>query len=201
MFYRPSEGHGLPHNPFNALITPRPIAWISTRGPDGSENLAPYSFFNGVAYTPPQIMYASTTPSPQQGDQKDSVSKIRDSGVFCVNIVEFSARDAMNRTSAMVPSDIDEFELAGITRAQCETIECSRVAGAPAAMECELSQIVELEGDRNFLVVGRVSGIHLRDDCIVDGKFDATRYQPLARMGYRDYTKVESVFTLKRPGE
>ncbi len=201
MFYKPEDGHGLPHNPFNALITPRPIAWISTRDTDGSENLAPYSFFNGVAYTPPQVMYASTTPASQQGEQKDSVSKIRDSGVFCVNIVEYAARDQMNISSGMVPSDVDEFDLAGVERAECETIACSRVAGAPASMECRLSQVVDLAGDRNFLIVGEVVGIHLRDDLIVDGKFDATAYQPLARMGYRDYARVTEVFTLKRPGE
>ena len=201
MFYEPKDGHGLPHNPFNALITPRPIAWISTRDTDGAENLAPYSFFNGVAYVPPQVMYASTTPLAHQSAQKDSVSKIRESGVFCVNIVEFAARDQMNSSAAIVPPETDEFELAGVERAECETIACSRVAGAPASMECRLSQIVELAGDRNYLVIGEVTGIHLRDDCIVDGIFTATKFQPLARMGYRDYTAVTEVFTLKRPGE
>lgn len=201
MFYRPSEGHGLPYNPFNALITPRPIGWISTRDTDGAENLAPYSFFNGVAYVPPQVMYASTTPLAKQSEQKDSVSKIRDSGVFCVNIVAQDARDAMNASAAIVPPEVDEFELAGVARAECETIACSRVADAPASMECKLSQIVELAGDRNFIVIGEVTGIHLNDAYIKDGKFDAELYQPLARMGYRDYTVVSEVFTLKRPGE
>ena len=201
MFYKPEDGHGLPHNPFNAIITPRPIGWISTRDTDGRENLAPYSFFNGVAYVPPQVMYASTTPAREQGDAKDSISKIRDSGVFCVNIVEYAMRDAMNATSAMLPSEVDEFEAAEIAREPCETIPCSRVAGAPAALECRVTEIVSLPGDRNFAVFGEVTGIHLRDDCLVDGLFDVTRYQPLARLGYRDYARITDKFTLKRPGE
>jgi flavin reductase (DIM6/NTAB) family NADH-FMN oxidoreductase RutF len=99
MFYRPEDGHGLPHNPFNAIVTPRPIGWISTRGADGSENLAPYSFFNAVAYVPPQVMFASTSAKEDRGDTKDSVANIRDTGVFCVNIVEYAMKDVMNRTS------------------------------------------------------------------------------------------------------
>ena len=88
MFYRPADGHGLPHNPFNAIVTPRPIGWISTRGADGSDNLAPYSFFNGVAYVPPQVMFASTGAKDDQDGTKDSVANIRETGVFCVNVVE-----------------------------------------------------------------------------------------------------------------
>ncbi len=201
MFYRPEDGHGLPHNPFNAIVTPRPIGWISTRGADGSENLAPYSFFNAVAYVPPQVMFASTSAKPDRGDTKDSVANIRETGVFCVNIVEYAMRDAMNLTSGPWAKDEDEFAKAGLARAACETIACSRVATAPASLECRLTQIVALEGVSNFAVFGEVTGIHLRDDVVVDGVFDVTRYQPLARLGYRDYTVVREVFSLKRPGE
>ena len=201
MFYRPEDGHGLPHNPFNAIITPRPIAWISTRAADGQENLAPYSFFNGAAYVPPQIMYASTTPGADKPDGKDSVSHLRETGVFCVNVVAHAMKDKMNASAGFYDRDVDEFELAGVERAPCERIACSRVADAPASLECEVSQIVALEGSENLLVVGRVVGVHLRDDCVIDGKFDAAAYEPLARMGYRDYTRVTEVFELKRPGE
>ncbi len=201
MFYKPEDGHGLPHNPFNAVITPRPIGWISTRGSGGQENLAPYSFFNGVAYEPPQVMYASTTPGETKAEGKDSIAHIRESGVFCVNIVEFAARSAMNTSAGIYDRDVDEFELAGLERTDCETVACSRVVGAPASLECAVSQIVDLEGDRNILVVGRVTGVHLRDDCLRDGIFDVTTYQPLARLGYRDYTRVTELFSLKRPGE
>ncbi|MBF9049284.1 flavin reductase family protein [Roseobacter sp. HKCCD9010] len=201
MFYRPEDGHGLPHNPFNAVVTPRPIGWISTRAADGSENLAPYSFFNAVAYVPPQVMFASTAAKPDRGDTKDSVANIRDTGVFCVNIVEYAARDGMNQTSGDWTKETDEFALAGIARAECETIACSRVANAPANLECKLTQIVQLPGAANFVVFGEVTGVHLREDCLVDGIFDVTKFRPLARLGYRDYTAVEEVFSLSRPGE
>ena len=100
MFYRPEDGHGLPYNPFNAIVTPRPIGWISTQDSAGNRNLAPYSFFNAVAYVPPQVMFSSTGMKSDQDGTKDSVSNIRETGVFCVNIVEYSMRDAMNASSA-----------------------------------------------------------------------------------------------------
>jgi flavin reductase (DIM6/NTAB) family NADH-FMN oxidoreductase RutF len=201
MFYEPRQGHGLPHNPFNAIVTPRPIGWISTRGADGSENLAPYSFFNAVAYVPPQVMFASTSTKPDREGTKDSVANIRETGVFCVNIVEFAARDAMNMSSGPWPREVDEFDRAGIAREECRMIAASRVAAAPAALECRMTQIVTLEGVANFLVLGEVVGVHLREDCLVEGVFDITRFRPLARCGYRDYAVVEEVFSLKRPGE
>ncbi len=201
MFYRPDQGHGLPHNPFNAIVTPRPIGWISTRGSNGQDNLAPYSFFNAVAYVPPQVMFASTAVKPDRGDTKDSVANIRDTGVFCVNIVEYAMRDAMNQTSGAWDKDVDEFTQADIARAECDTIACSRVADAPANLECRLTQIVPLEGAANFAVFGEVTGVHMRDDCLRDGLFDVTAFEPLARLGYRDYTRVGEVFSLTRPGE
>ncbi len=201
MFYRPEDGHGLPHNPFNAVVTPRPIGWISTRGADGSENLAPYSFFNGVAYVPPQVIFSSTSAKEDRGDTKDSVANIRETGVFCANVVEYAARDVMNATSGPWPKDTDEFEHSGAARAACATIPCSRVADAPASLECRLVDIVRLRGEANFLVIGEVVGVHLRDDCLRDGIFDVTTFQPLSRLGYRDYAVVENVFSLKRPGE
>ena len=199
MFYRPEDGHGLPHNPFNAIVTPRPIGWISTRGSDGSENLAPYSFFNAVAYVPPQVMFASTSAKEDRDGTKDSVANIRDTEVFAVNIVEYAARDAMNQTSGAWDRETDEFALAGIEKAECETINCPRVSGAPATLECKLTQIVQLPGEANFTVFGEVTGVHLRDDCMVDGMFDVTKFNPLTRLGYRDYSVVREVFSLTRP--
>ncbi|AWI82778.1 flavin reductase [Alloyangia pacifica] len=200
MFYRPEDGHGLPHNPFNAIVSPRPIGWISTRGTLG-DNLAPYSFFNAVAYVPPQVMFSSTSAKEDREGTKDSVAQIRESGVFCVNIVEYAARDAMNLSSGPWPAGEDEFALAGIDKAECETIDCPRVAGAPASLECKVTQIVRLEGATNFAVFGEVTGVHMRDDCLVDGRFDVTTFQPLTRLGYRDYSVIREVFELKRPGE
>ncbi|MXQ08779.1 flavin reductase family protein [Alphaproteobacteria bacterium GH1-50] len=201
MFYRPEDGHGLPHNPFNAIVTPRPIGWISTRGADGSENLAPYSFFNAVAYVPPQVMFASTSAKPDRGDTKDSVANIRDTGVFCVNVVEYAMKDVMNTTSGLWNKDVDEFDKARIERAPCEVIPCSRVAAAPASLECRMTQIVKIEGEHNFLVLGEVVGVHMRDDCLKDGMFDILSFEPLTRLGYRDYSRITEVFSLKRPGE
>ena len=185
MFYRPEDGHNLPHNPFNAIVSPRPIGWISTRG----------------TYEPPQVMFASTTAKPDRDGTKDSVSNIRETGVFCVNVVEYTARDVMNVTSGAWDKEVDEFAKAGIERVACDTIPCSRVAGAPASLECKLTKIVQLPGATNFAVFGEVIGVHMRDDCIVDGMFDVTTFQPLARLGYQDYTYVKDVFSLTRPGE
>lgn len=193
MFYKPSEGHGLAHNPFNAIVTPRPIGWVSTRGRTG-DNLAPYSFFNAVAYIPPQVMVAST-------GTKDTTSNLSDSGCFAVNVVEFAQRDAMNATAASFDRDVDEFEAVGVAKAECNQIDCPRIAGAPAVLECRVTQVVRLEGADNHAVFGEVVGIHLRDDCVLDGRFDVTRFAPLARLGYRDYAVVREVFELRRPGE
>lgn len=193
MFYRPADGHGLAHNPFNAIVTPRPIGWISTTGPMG-DNLAPYSFFNAVAYTPPQVMFASV-------GVKDSLLNIRETGVFAVNIVGEAMLMQMSETSAMLPRGTDEFMHAGVEKADCTTIPCPRVAGAPATLECRLTQEVPLLGHDNILILGEVTGIHLNDACLKNGRFDPTLYHPVARMGYRDYAVVREVMEVLRPGE
>ncbi|MCH2093562.1 MAG: flavin reductase family protein [Rhodobacteraceae bacterium] len=201
MFYRPEDGHGLPHNPFNAIVTPRPIGWISSRGSDGQDNLAPYSFFNAVAYEPPQVMFASTSAKADRGDTKDTVANIRETGAFCVNVVEYAVRDLMNQTSGAWEKAIDEFTIANIAKAECSTIRCARVETAPASLECKLTKIVQLPGATNYVVFGEVTGVHLRDDCLIDGIFDVLQFKPLARMGYRDYTTVTDKFSLNRPEE
>lgn len=201
MFYRPEDGHGLPHNPFNAVVTPRPIGWISTRSGAGVNNLAPYSFFNAVAYVPPQVMFASTSTKADQDGTKDSMANIRETGVFCVNIVEYAMRDQMNKSSAALDKGVDEFAHAGLEAVACETINCARVAGVPAALECKLTQIIDLPGEANKVAFGEVVGVHLRDDCLVNGIFDVTKYQPLSRLGYRDYAKVSDLFVLTRPDD
>ncbi|MEO8530840.1 MAG: flavin reductase family protein [Deltaproteobacteria bacterium] len=194
MFYEPKNGHGLPHNPFSAIVAPRPIGWISTRDSSGQDNLAPYSFFNAVAYDPPQLMFAST-------GVKHSLTNIRETGVFCVNIVGQAQFAAMSLTSGSYPKEVDEFERASIAKAECEEIDCPRVADAPAALECKMTEIITLAGIANFMVLGEVIGVHLRDDCLVDGRFDATIWKPVARMGYQDYALPETFVTQKRPGE
>ena len=199
MFYRPDAGHGLPHNPFGAIVAPRPIGWISTRDGDGRDNLAPYSFFNAVAYVPPQVMFASTSAKPDRDGTKDSVANIRATGVFCVNVVSAALTDAMNRSSGPWDRGVDEFADAGLDKAACETIDCARVAAAPASLECRLTQILHLPGEANFAVFGEVTGVHMRDDCMVEGRFDVTRFHPLSRLGYTDYAVIRETFSLARP--
>ncbi|MBM3605762.1 MAG: flavin reductase family protein [Alphaproteobacteria bacterium] len=199
MFYRPEAGHGLPHNPFNAIVAPRPIGWISTRGSQG-DNLAPYSFFNAVAYVPPQVMFASTGAKTDRHGTKDSVAQIIETGVFCVNIATGDLRDAVNATSAPLPAGTSEFDTAGLEGAPCTTIECLRVAGAAASLECRMTQIVPLAGQANFAVFGVVTGVHLRDDCIVEGRFDLRSAGGwIARLGYKDYCAVDELFEMERP--
>lgn len=201
MFYQPKDGHGLPHNPFNALIVPRPIGWISTRDANGHDNLAPYSFFNGVAYTPPQVMFSTTGSKPDRDGVKDSASIIQETGVFCVNVVSHALTDAMNCSSQGFPAEVDEFEQADLEKAECETINCARVAATPAAMECTLTKVVKLPGEANTVIFGEVTGIYIADECMTDGKLDISKYQPLSRLGYRDYAVIERGFTLGRPDD
>ncbi|WP_293441743.1 flavin reductase family protein [Planktotalea sp.] len=201
MFYRPKDGHGLPHNPFNAIVTPRPIGWISTRDSEGRDNLAPYSFFNAVAYVPPQVMFASTGTKDDRDSTKDSVSAIRETGVFCVNIVSRALQDAMNASSATLAAGVDEFEHAELEKADCVSINAARVATAPASLECKMTKIIDLQGSNNFLVLGEVTGVHMDDACMKEGRFDVTTFQPLARLGYRDYSVVKELYELNRPDD
>lgn len=198
MFYRPESGHGLPHNPLNAIVSPRPIGWISTRGPTG-DNLAPYSFFNAVAYVPPQVMFASTGAKPDRRGTKDSVVQIAETGVFCVNIGDGTMAQTINATSAPLPAGTSEFDACGVAAAECETIDCPRVAGAAAALECRLTRIVRLAGDANFTVFGVVTGVHLRDDCLKDGRFDLSGPGWIARGGYLDWSVTHETFAMERP--
>lgn len=201
MFYRPENGHGLPHNPFKAIVAPRPIGWISTRSKDGNDNLAPYSFFNAVADNPPQVVFASTGQKEDRGDTKDSLSHIRETGVFAVNVVSRALSDAMNISSGPWGKTTDEFAKASLGKADCETIACARVREAPATLECTMVEILRLEGPSNFLVIGKVTGVHINSQFLRDGILDVTAYQPLARLGYKDYTTVTDTFSLTRPNE
>lgn len=202
MFYRPGiDPHDLAHNPFKALVAPRPIGWISTLDSEGRANLAPYSFFNAIADDPPMVMYSSTGDKPgRPGDRKDTAANIRATGEFVCNIVPYALRDAMNASSAGLPEAVDEFAIAGLEKAPSTVVRPPRVAAAPAALECQLWRIIELPGPANLLVIGTVVGIHVDDAVIAAGLVDVTRYRPLSRLGYRDYASVEQVFSLGRPG-
>ena len=202
MFYRPGvDAHGLPHNPFKALVTPRPIGWISSLDAEGRANLAPYSFFNALADAPPLVMYASNGGKIGLDEGKDTVANLRATGEFVVNVVPFRLRDAMNASSGNHPAGVDEFELAGLEKAASQVVAPPRVAEAPAALECKVWRIIELPGEANVMVIGEVLGVHIDDAVIVGGKVDVTLFQPLSRLGYRDYAAVTEVFSLKRPND
>ncbi|WP_112322412.1 flavin reductase family protein [Oceanibium sediminis] len=202
MFYRPGiDDHGLPHNPFKAMVTPRPIGWISSQDAEGRVNLAPYSFFNALSDAPPLVMFSNNGGKPDQPYAKDSVANIRATGEFVANVVGFAMKDAMNATSGNYPAGEDEFAIAGLTPEPSALVAPPRVAGVPGALECKLWKIIDLPGQNNVMVIGEVIGIYIDPAMLNEGIFDVTRYAPLARLGYRDYAAVREVFSLTRPGQ
>src|SRR5271166_1740433 len=176
MFYEPDKrNHGLPRDPFKALVVPRPIGWISTLDRDGRPNLGPYSFFNGVATDPPCVMFASSL-RPRERTRKDSQTNAEATGEFVVNLATFAQREAMNASSAALPYGESEFAAAGLETLPSRLVKAPRVKGARAHLECVYLKTVDLPpargGDQNFMVLGRVVGIHIDDDLIVDGLVD-----------------------------
>ena len=203
MFYRPGEEHGLRGNPFNQLVVPRPIGWISSVGADGHVNLAPFSFYNAVSYVPPHVMFATTGPHAD-GGPKNSLANIREMGEFVANLATWPLREAVNLSSAPAPAGIDEFELAGLTKAPAHVVRAPYVAESPVHLECVLSSIVELPTpdptDPNTVIFGEVVGVDIADEAIDDGMIDVRRLDPIARLGYDQYTRVVDIFTMRRPG-
>ncbi len=204
MFYDDPTKHNLRHSPFKALIAPRPIAWVSTLSVDGIANIAPYSFFNAVTERPPMIVFAPNGPRPS-GGAKDTLVNIEQTNEFVVNLCGWDLRDQMNLSAAHVPSDVDEFELTGLTRAPSVHIKAPRVAEAPVSLECRFHSRIRLPSTNpkaeNNVVFGEVVGIHIDDGIIVDGMVDITKYRPIARLGYMDYTVVDDVFEMLRPDD
>lgn len=205
MFYRPDARPAeFRHDPFKALVSPRPIAWVSTVDAQGRANLAPYSFFNAVGDRPPMVMFSSTGRKPDEGNVfKDSLRNIEETGSFVVNLVSYALRDAMNASAAPYGIGEDEFEAAGVAKAPCEFVPAPRVAEAPASFECKLFQRISLPANSPDLpqemIIGEVVGVHISDAVIVEGRVDVTRYQPLSRLGYMDYATIREVFEMPRP--
>lgn len=200
MFYEPKDGHGLPRNPFKALVVPRPIGWISTRSPAGVNNLAPYSFFNALADEPPIVMFSSNGLHPHGA--KDSADNAIAAGEFVVNVATWDLRHAMNASSELVPPEVDEFRIAGLTAAPCRVVTAPRVKEAPVSMECRVIRDVVLPhwGDgRNVVVFGEVVGIHIDERVMTDGFVDTAKLRPIARLGYREYAVVNETFAMDRP--
>ena len=202
MFFDDHTKHGLRHNPFKALVAPRPIAWVSSMDAEGVANLAPFSYFNACADRPPTIMFAPNNPRPN-GEDKDTLRNVEQTNEFVVNLVGYDLREAMNMTSAHVGASVDEFELAGLTPADSVHVRVPRVAEAPVSLECRFLTRLRLPSDHprieNNLVIGKVVGTHIADHIIRDGMIDMAAYRPVARLGYMDYTSVESVFEMLRP--
>ncbi|MCE8021965.1 flavin reductase family protein [Halomonas sp. MCCC 1A11036] len=199
MFYEPQAGHGLPHDPFKAIVAPRPIGWISTMDEEGRLNLAPYSFFNALSSRPPMVGFSSE-------GMKDTPRNARATREFVFNLATLPLARAMNDSAAALPPGESEFEFAGLEFAPSGKVRPPRVAGSPAALECRVVDCLELrdlegrELDRH-LIVGQVVGVHIDDAFLREGRFDTVAAQTLARCGYRDYAAVREVFELLRPGE
>jgi flavin reductase (DIM6/NTAB) family NADH-FMN oxidoreductase RutF len=199
-FYQPAQGHGLPHDPFNAIVGPRPIGWISTRTAQGGLNLAPYSFFNAFNYTPPLIGFSS------QG-RKDTLRNIEHNGEFVWNLATRPLAEAMNASCAPAPPDVNEFELAGLTPAPSRIVAVPRVAESPVSFECQCSQIIRLQsaaGDptNGWLVMGEVVGVHIAQELLRDGVYDTARSQTILRGGGpADYFEIgpDNLFRMRRP--
>ncbi len=201
MFWHTNEPHGLPRDPFKSCVIPRPIGWISTISPDGVPNLAPYSFFNGVAGDPPMVMFSSGMRSADA--PKDSIYNVEQTGEFVCSMVSLEQIDLMNDTSAAYGPEIDEAAHAGIEMEASELVKPMRVKASPIHLECTYYQTMELPVDRNgagnAICVGHVIGVHIRDEVMKDGFVDVLKIRPPARLGYMDYTSVDRVFTLNRP--
>ncbi len=204
MFYDTDKNdHGLPYNPYKSIVVPRPIGWVSTLDREGAINLAPFSQFNNLGYDPPYVMFAAG--QKPDGAPKDSVVNAMASGEFVCSMATYALREAVNTTAQMLDADVDEMAFAGLTPAPSRLVAAPRVAESPVHLECRFHASMVLPGhgveNNSHVVVGRVLGVHIDDDALTaDGKLDITRIRPLARLGYFDYTAVESVFSMAPGG-
>jgi len=205
MYYDPEKNdHGLAYSPFKSCVVPRPIAWISTLSKDGVHNLAPYSQFQNLTFDPPYVMFAANQTS--QGRRKDTVVNAEETGEFVYNMATYSLRQAVNLSASEVPPEVDEFDLAGVTRESCIRVKPCRVAESPVQFECIHHQTLRLPGKGAMgtvdVVIGKVVLVHIKDEVIgKDGRLDIIKIRPLARLGYYDYTTVDSLFEMVIPGD
>lgn len=198
-YYEPAQGHGLPHDPFGAIIGPRPIGWISSQDSTGRLNLAPYSFFNAFNYQPPIIGFASV-------GRKDSLNNIEQTGEFAWNLASRPLAEAMNQSSASVAPDIDEFELSQLTPTPSRLIATPRVLESPVSFECKLTQIVQLQSHAQelvptWLILGEVVAVHIAKQLLINGIYDTAAGEPILRGGAADYFQIspQGLFSMQRP--
>jgi flavin reductase (DIM6/NTAB) family NADH-FMN oxidoreductase RutF len=200
-YYEPKNGHGLPHDPFNAIVAPRPIGWISSQDREGRLNLAPYSFFNAFNYKPPIVGFASTA-------RKDSLQNIEDTGEFCWNLATLDLAQAVNTSSTPAPRDVDEFQLTGLTPAASSIVKVPHVAESPVSFECRRTQILQLQGADGtkvptWMIFGEVVAVRIRKDLLKDGIYDTVGGRPLLRGGGpADYFQIsrDGLLQMYRPG-
>jgi flavin reductase (DIM6/NTAB) family NADH-FMN oxidoreductase RutF len=198
MFYTTDTNtHGLAHDPFKAIVAPRPIGWIGSKGRDGSINLSPYSFFNAVSDRPKLVMFSSA-------GRKDSLRNVEETGVFTANFVSRHLLEKMNHSSIAVPYGHDEFEISGLTAAPGRVVDAPYVGEAFAVLECRVTEIMQPKGlsgepSENFVAFGQVLGIHIDETIVRNGRLDMGLARPVARMGYMDYAEGSDVFELLRP--
>jgi flavin reductase (DIM6/NTAB) family NADH-FMN oxidoreductase RutF len=200
MYYEPGvTPHGLPHDPFKSCVVPRPIGWISTVDAQGRHNLAPYSQFQNVTFNPPIVMFSANQNTG--GQRKDSVRNAEETGEFVWNMATYALRDAVNKSAEELPHGVDEFEHAGLLKLPSRKVKPMRVAGSPIQFECVYLNTLRFPGVPPMgtadVVFGRVVAIHI-DDEVIDGQgmLDILKIQPLARMGYFDYTFVDNKFEM-----
>ncbi len=204
MRYDPQKNdHGLPHNPFKSCVAPRPIGWISTISTGGVHNLAPFSQFQNLTFDPPYVMFSANQNT--RGLRKDTVLNAEQTGEFVYNMATYELREAVNKSAAEVPPDVDEFELAGVTKASASLVRPALVAESPIQFECAYYQTMRLPGKGLMgtvdVIVGRVLLVHIKDEFITpEGKVDILKIRPLARLGYYDYTTIDSIFEMVIPG-
>ena len=202
MFYEPKKGHGLPRDPFKSLVTPRPIGWFTTLNDDGSVNVGPYSYFNAVGDNPPTVMFSSAA---RDGvPVKDSACNAAARGEFVHNVATFDLKDQMNATSEEFDYGVDEADRAGLELASCNLVKTPRIAAAVASFECRYLTTVDIPQNNpaghTSMVLGEVIGIHIRDEALVDGRFDPEAQKVIARLGYANYAVVGGTFRMLRPG-
>ncbi|WP_404380971.1 flavin reductase family protein [Caenispirillum salinarum] len=204
MFHEVGQPHGLPYNPFKSCVIPRPIGWITSVDVQGRVNLAPFSFFNALASEPPLVMISINGRHGGGGPSKDTLANCRETGEFVVNMATYALRDAVSATSGPLPTGESELDAAGLTAEPSQLVAPPRVAESPIHLECRVHQIIDLPSDnpdsRNTMVIGRVVGVHIRDDALTpDGRVDVEKIQPIARLGYQDYATVDRIWQLTRP--
>ena len=201
MFYETEKNdHGLARPPFKSIAVPRPIGWISTLDENGNANLAPYSQFTNLTFDPPYILISVN--QTMAGERKDTTNNIERTGEFVHNMVTYDLMDKMNTSAAAFPPEVDEFEAAGLTKAESVLVKPYRVAESPVQLECKYVQTIRLPGTSSVgtadIIIGKVVGVHIKDEFILpDGKLDMLKIRPLARMGYSDYTYVDKIITIE----